>query len=49
MDGQLTIRVMPKAGNFLFFPPTLLHRVEVNRSDEQRLSIAFNLGPLEPD
>jgi isopenicillin N synthase-like dioxygenase len=40
---------MPKAGHFLFFPPSLPHRVEVNRSAEQRLSIAFNLGPRPED
>jgi hypothetical protein len=45
LDGQLTIRLMPEAGHFLFFPPSLPHRVEVNHSQEQRLSIAFNLGP----
>ena len=45
LDGQLTTRIMPKAGHFLFFPPSLPHRVEANRSKERRLSIAFNLGP----
>jgi hypothetical protein len=48
LDGQLTTRLMPKAGHFLFFPPSLPHRVEVNQSQEQRLSLAFNLGPLAP-
>lgn len=49
LDGQVTMRVMPKAGNFLFFPPSLPHRVAVNRSQEQRLSLAFNFGPLARD
>lgn len=49
LDGQLTTRLMPKAGNFLFFPPSLSHRVDVNRSQEQRLSLAFNLGPMAMD
>ena len=49
LDGQLTTRIMPKAGHFLFFPPSLPHRVEINRSMEQRLSIAFNLGPWSED
>ncbi len=49
LDGQLTTRLMPKAGNFLFFPPSLPHRVAVNRSQEQRLSLAFNFGPLATD
>ena len=49
LDGQLTTRATPKAGNFLFFPPSLPHRVDVNRSQEQRLSLAFNLGPVATD
>ena len=49
LDGQLTTRLMPKAGHFLFFPPSLPHRVEVNQSQEQRLSLAFNLGPITTD
>lgn len=48
LDGQLTVKLMPQPGQFLFFPPALPHRVEVNRSEEQRLSIAFNFGPAEP-
>ena len=49
LDGQLTTRMMPKAGHFLVFPPSLPHRVEVNQSQEQRLSLAFNLGPVTTD
>ena len=45
LDGTLVTRIAPAAGNFLFFPPSLAHRVEVNRSPFQRLSIAFNVGP----
>ena len=44
-DGHFRIQVTPVAGMFLFFPPSLSHRVETNRSGEQRLSIAFNFGP----
>ena len=47
LDGQLTVKLMPQPGQFLFFPPALPHRVEVNHSEEQRLSIAFNFGPAE--
>jgi hypothetical protein len=47
-DGYFRIQVTPVAGLFLFFPPNLPHRVETNRSDEQRLSIAFNIGPNDP-
>jgi hypothetical protein len=45
LDGMLTTRVTPTAGTFLFFPSSLSHRVEINRSPFQRLSIAFNVGP----
>ncbi|WP_089724474.1 putative 2OG-Fe(II) oxygenase [Candidatus Thiosymbion oneisti] len=45
-DGRLSIHVTPEAGLFLFFPPSLSHRVETNRSDALRLSLAFNFGPL---
>ena len=44
-DGHFRIQVTPSEGMFLFFPPSLSHRVETNRSGEQRLSIAFNFGP----
>jgi len=44
-DGHFRIHVTPVAGMFLFFPPSLSHRVETNRSEEYRLSIAFNFGP----
>jgi hypothetical protein len=44
-DGHFRVHVTPVAGMFLFFPPSLSHRVETNRSGEQRLSIAFNFGP----
>lgn len=46
LDGRLTTRVAPTAGMFLFFPPSLSHRVETNRSGELRLSLAFNFGPM---
>lgn len=45
LDGHLRVVVTPKAGMFLFFPPNLPHRVETNRSSDQRLSVAFNFGP----
>jgi len=46
LDGRLSTRITPEAGLFLFFPPSLTHRVETNRSDALRLSLAFNFGPL---
>lgn len=34
----------PKAGKLLFFPAWLPHFVEPNKSKEERISIAFNVG-----
>jgi uncharacterized RmlC-like cupin family protein len=45
LDGYREIRVAPAPGMFLFFPPSLPHRVETNRSQQERFSIAFNFGP----
>jgi len=45
--GRLSMHVRPEAGMFLFFPPSLSHRVETNHSDELRLSLAFNFGPMD--
>ncbi|CRI65756.1 conserved hypothetical protein [Thiocapsa sp. KS1] len=44
-DGPSTIRIEPRPGTFLFFPPTLPHAVEINRSTCRRLSIGINIGP----
>jgi hypothetical protein len=48
-DHPFQIRVTPRPGLLLLFAPSLLHSVEVNRSDQLRLSVAFNLGPAEPE
>jgi hypothetical protein len=48
-DGPSTIRIEPEAGNFIFFPPTLPHAVEPNRSHAMRLSIGINIGPATPE
>lgn len=45
-DDTLT-GIAPKPGLFVFFPPDLPHEVEVNDSDQTRLSVAFNFGPVE--
>lgn len=45
LDGHFQVRVIPVAGMLLLFPPDLVHRVETNRSAQERLSIAFNFGP----
>jgi uncharacterized protein (TIGR02466 family) len=38
-----SLSVSPKANNLLVFPSYLKHRVEQNLSDEDRISIAFNI------
>jgi len=43
-QGAITTRVTPSAGQFVFFPPEVLHEVTVNRSSETRLSIGMNFG-----
>lgn len=46
-DEQQTIE--PVEGNFLFFSPTLNHEVTVHQSTEPRVSIGFNVGPLNAE
>jgi len=43
-DEPLERRIVPRAGLMLFFPPALPHSVNINRSQELRLSVAFNIG-----
>jgi len=43
-DCDETLRVTPEAGKLVLFAPKLAHAVEENRSDQQRLSVAFNFG-----
>jgi hypothetical protein len=47
-DPPFETRVQPQAGMLLLFSPELEHSVDVNRSDAQRLSLAFNVGPASP-
>lgn len=46
--GQLQ-DVEPEEGHFLFFSPTLNHEVTEHQSDEPRISIAFNIGPINSE
>lgn len=46
-DGPLLVRLAPRPGAFLFFPPDLPHWVEANRSPGLRLSIGMNFGPAD--
>jgi hypothetical protein len=45
--GAVTTRVVPAAGQFVFFPPDVLHEVTENRSNATRLSIGMNFGIRE--
>ncbi len=48
-DDEAVIRVTPRPGLLVLFPPDLPHEVEENRSDATRLSVAFNFGPMSPE
>ena len=48
-DDEAEIAVTPRAGLLVLFPPDLPHEVEVNASDQTRLSVAFNFGPLNSE
>jgi hypothetical protein len=36
----------PRAGMFVFFAPDLLHSVNINNSQDRRISIGMNFGPI---
>ncbi len=42
--NSFTVKIPPREGNLLFFPAWMEHHVEENRSNEQRISIAFNVA-----
>jgi hypothetical protein len=44
-DEPALLYVEPTPGLFVFFAPQLPHAVEPNRSQQLRLSVAFNFGP----
>lgn len=43
------INIPPEEGCFIFFSPSTLHEVAENKSEQSRLSIAFNFGLREED
>jgi hypothetical protein len=45
VDRRIRSVVTPEAGMFVFFAPTVLHSVSVNRSGDRRLSMGMNFGP----
>ena len=48
MDKYSHTLVTPQAGMFAFFAPSILHSVSVNQSNERRISIGMNFGPVPP-
>ena len=42
--NSFTVKILPKEGNLLLFPSWMEHSVETNRSNEERISIAFNVA-----
>ena len=46
--NSLTYFEIPKAGKFLLFPGYMKHYVDMNTSDESRISISFNINYTEP-
>lgn len=42
-----SIRIRPQEGKLVLFAPTVLHEVTTNLSQELRLSVAINIGPVD--
>jgi len=45
-DGDVPAVVQPCEGKLVMFAPHVPHEVTVNNSEEMRLSVAFNVGPV---
>ena len=43
--GERQERISPRPGMLVLFPPDIPHEVTQNRSDQLRLSLAFNIRP----
>jgi len=43
-ENNKKITIKPEEGDFVFFSPDTLHEVSKNKSEQSRLSIAFNFG-----
>lgn len=41
-----TVSYTPQQGQFIIFPPWLMHKVETNNNDDERISIAFNVNSI---
>ena len=46
MDSHNRTLLTPQAGMFVFFAPSVVHSVSVNRSGERRISMGMNFGPV---
>lgn len=46
-QGLIHTRVAPVEGEFVFFPPDIVHEVSENRSQQLRLSVGMNFGVRE--
>ena len=44
--GHFCTHVMPQSGMLVFFPPSVQHEVSENCSNELRLSLGINIGPV---
>ena len=44
VQGVIDATVRPREGQFVFFPPDVVHEVSENLSDRTRLSIGMNFG-----
>lgn len=41
-----SFNIVPKVGRIVFFPSELLHRIELNKTNSERISLAFNFFPV---
>ena len=41
---ELNIKIHPSPGDYYFFPPSILHYVEKQISDEKRYTVIFNIS-----
>ena len=46
VDQYSRTLIMPQAGQFIFFAPTVRHSVSRNNSGESRISMGMNFGPM---
>ena len=44
--GQDDLAITPEVGKMVLFPSFLKHGVQINKSNQNRISLAFNLFPF---